>query len=280
ALPGLIMYLIAVQVALFVLNIFGFDQQFANGDIHQLVALIPDRVKAGEVWRLVSFVFEPPGPNPLWAFFYWYLLYFFANTLEHHWGPFRLNLYLLVGWAITVLVAILAPGWGDVPLTNEYLYTSVFLAFALLYPDYELYIFFVLPVKVKWLAWLTWFVFAWSIRTGGWPAFWAVTATVANFLLFMGNDVWIRARHWWRGQRFHHRVRASQAAQATFFHECRVCGLTSHMAPRAQFRYCSKCDGQCCYCPEHLETHEHVVSETGMEAGMAPANDEQTPSRG
>jgi hypothetical protein len=271
AMPGLIIYLIAVQVALFVLNVLGFDQQFANGNIRELVALIPDRVKAGEVWRLVTFLFEPPAPS-IWVFFYWYLLYFFANTLEHHWGAFRLNLYFLVGWAITVLAALLAPGMGGATFTNTYLYTSVFLAFAMLYPDFELYIFFVLPVKVKWLALLTWLTIAWSVYRFHWPAFWASSAVVIDFLIFLGVDVWQWARHWWRGQRFRHQIRSGQAAQAKFFHECRVCGLTSHMAPRAAFRYCSKCDGQCCYCPEHLESHEHVVSKTDVAAGIAPEN--------
>jgi len=44
-------------------------------------------------------------------------------------------------------------------------------------------------------------------------------------------------------------------------HECRVCGLTSGMAPKTAFRYCSQCAGQQCYCPDHLRDHEHVTEE-------------------
>jgi hypothetical protein len=258
AVPGVILYVIAVQVALYVLNLVAANQ-LGNRDIHDTVALVPDLVLAGEVWRLVTFLVDPPRSDILWAFFYWYLLYFFANTLETHWGSFRLNLYLLAGWAATVLAAMLVPELRSVPATNGYLYTSIFLAFAMLYPDFELYVFFILPVKVKWLALLAWLGMAYMVYVGGWPAFWIAAATVADFLLFLGAVVWQRARHWWRGRRFHQSVRKGQVAKSMLVHECRVCGITSEQAPRTQFRYCSRCEGECCYCPEHVDNHEHVT---------------------
>jgi hypothetical protein len=261
AIAGVITSIIAIQVALYLLNLLQLDLRLANQSIRELVGLVPARVLDGELWRLVSFLFEPPETHPIWAFFYWYLLYFFANTLEQHWGPFRLNLYIFIGWLATVLVAMLVPALRDEPVTNAYLYTSLFLAFAQLYPDFELYIFFVLPVKVKWLALIIWIGFGLSVSNGGWPAFWVAAGTVADFLLFFGAQIANRARHWWRGRRFKERMRSGQSARAAFFHECRVCGLTSKMAPRVQFRYCSQCAGQACYCPEHLRTHDHVVGE-------------------
>lgn len=261
AVGGLVTYLIAVQVALYILQFFRLDQQFANDSIRELIELVPEKVLEGEVWRLVTFMFEAPVTHPIWAFFYWYLLHLFATTLEQRWGPFRLNLYLLVGWAATVLVAMLVPQLRQTEVTNGYLYTSVFLAFAQLYPDFELRLFFVLPVKVKWLALLTWIGFVQSVVIGGWPAFWIAAATTADFLLFLGSDVWRSARHWRRGHQFQRRVQQGQAARAAFFHECSVCGLNSKEAPRVQFRYCSQCDDQRCYCPEHLQSHEHLRGE-------------------
>jgi hypothetical protein len=260
AVPGVILYVIAAQVALYVFGMVAAAQQLGNRNIHDTVALVPDLVLAGEAWRLVTFLVDPPYSGPLWAFFYWYLLYFFANTLEAHWGSFRLNLYLMVGWAATVLVAMLVPALRSAPITNTYLYSSLFLAFAMLYPDFELYIFFILPVKVKWLALLMWLGIGYSVFVGGWPMFWIAAATGADFLLFLGGVIWQRGRHWLRGRRFQHAVRKGQTARSQLYHECRVCGLTSEQAPRTQFRYCSRCEGDCCYCPEHVDTHEHVTS--------------------
>jgi hypothetical protein len=265
AMPGVIVYVIAVQVALYVLSLLAQGGLLGNRNIFENVILIPAMVRAGEWWRLVVFPFAPPMIGPLWAFFYWYLLYFFATTLELHWGSFRLNLYLLVGWLSTVLVALLVPALIMTPVTNGYLYSSVFLAFALLYPDYELYILFVLPVKVKWLALLAWLVMGYSVIEGGWPAFWMAAPTAGTFLLFLGSDVWQFVRQRWRSEKFRQRVRAGQSARTRLYHECRVCGLTSEEAPRTAFRYCSKCAGEHCYCPEHLESHEHVVENSPSE---------------
>ena len=85
-----------------------------------------------------------------------------------------------------------------------------------------------------------------------------VAAAVLNYVLFFGRDVWRNMKHGRRRMQFQSRTRR---ATNRIIHKCRVCGLTSDDAPRTQFRYCSKCEGQCCYCPEHLENHEHVVKE-------------------
>jgi hypothetical protein len=130
SVPGLVTYLIAVQVAVFVINALGFDWQFAKQDVLEVIWLLPDRVRAGEVWRVVTFLFQPPFVHPIWLFFYWYFLHFMSNVLEQHWGPFRLNLYLIVGWLSTVLVAMFVPNLPQWSVTNAYLYSSLFLAFA------------------------------------------------------------------------------------------------------------------------------------------------------
>ena len=98
---------------------------------------------------MLTFVGEPPTTNLLFAFFFWYLFYLMGTVLESTWGAFRYNVYLLVGWAATVAVAFLQP---NAPASISFLQASVFLAFAYLYPDFQILLFFILPVKVKWLA--------------------------------------------------------------------------------------------------------------------------------
>ena len=179
AIPNITLYLITGQVILFVLKLSGqFDLSF--------VQLIPELVLEGQWWRLISFVFIPPAAHPVFIIFAWYLFYLMGSALEAHWGTFRFNLFLLVGYIVTVAVSFLFPVY---PATNIFVGGSVFLAFAFLYPDFELLIFFILPVKVKWLALLAWIGYAYQIVIGPWPTRLVVLASVANFFLFFGKDI-------------------------------------------------------------------------------------------
>ena len=112
-----------------------------------------------------NFLFDPPLQNPLFAFFAWYLFYLMGTALEEHWGAFRYNIFLLIGYLMTVAVSFLIPA---LPVTNAYIGGSVFLAFAFLYPDFILQIFFVLPVRIQWLALITWLYYGYLLLFGGW----------------------------------------------------------------------------------------------------------------
>ena len=254
AVPRLVTVIVFGQIAVSVLTYLQQAQLLQGADIRELVELQPDRILKGEVWRIITFLFEPPRTSIIWLLIHWYVLHFIGQALEQTWGSFRLSLYLLIGYVATIGVAFFLP--RDMHVTNAYLYTSLFLAFARLYPDFVFYIYFVLPVKVKWLAAITWLFFAISIYAGGWPTFWLVFATVADYFLFFGFQLATRVKDVRRQQEFKLKV---AAGSKTITHECRVCGLTRDMAPRVAFRYCSKCAGQCCYCPDHIQNHEHVV---------------------
>ncbi len=256
AVPNVIPVIVVAQVLVFLTD----QMQQGQGpavDVGAKIALLPSRVLAGEWWRVVTFLFEPTGGIFLFQLFTWLLLWSFAGAIERAWGTLRLNLYLLIGYVATVAVAFLLP---DGAATNVYLYTSLFLAFAQLYPDTVFHLYFVLPVKAKWLAWLTWAFFAVQIYFGGWPAALLVLATVLDFLLFFSLDLFREVGQARRRQKF--KKLAEQGADR-LTHECRVCGLTSQMAPRAAFRYCTKCAGTACYCPEHLHNHEHLLAKEG-----------------
>ena len=116
-------------------------------------------------------------------------------------------------------------------------------------------LFFILPVKIKWLAALTWVGYLLTLIAGSWAARLAVLASVVNFLLFFGRDIRIALR-------FGHRTMAKSAKQfrdsQKAIHCCRVCGATEKTHPNLEFRYCSKCSQKACYCMEHLQKHEHV----------------------
>jgi hypothetical protein len=249
--------LIAGQVLLFMMHLMqgpAGENQYAN------VKLIPAAVFAGEVWRLITFLFVPPATSPIFLFFAWYLLYLFGTALEQYWGAFRYNVYLLIGYVANVSAAFLA--WRltgqPIPASNAFLFSTLFLAFARLNPDFTLLLFFILPIRIRWLALLMWLTLGWQLLTpsSSWMVRLLIVASVMNYLLFFGREHW-RQLH--QGQR--RRAFQSKTVQAArrLVHECRICGNNSDQSPKTLFRYCSKCAGQCCYCPEHIGDHEHLL---------------------
>jgi len=244
AVHNVTLYLIAGQALFFIFQMYG---RF----ILERVVLIPDFVLSGEWWRLVTFLFIPPITNPIFAFFAWYMFYLMGSALENHWGAFRYNIFLLVGYVVTVAVSFIMPSY---PATNIFIGGSVFLAFAYLYPDFQLYIFFVLPVKIKWLALLTWLGYAYTLATGYWDVRLMLLASVGNFLLFFGRDILLSIR---MGKR----IMTTQARQFSgkreAFHTCAACGITDISHPTMEFRYCPECSGLG-YCADHIMNHAHV----------------------
>ena len=221
---------------------------------------VPELARQGEWWRLVTMIFMPPAPGMLgyiFVAFAWYMFFLMGSALEGYWGEFRFNLFLLTGYMLTIAVSFLTP---LVPTTNLFIAGSVFLAFAWLNPDFELAIFFVLPVKIKWLALLTWIANAYYFVVGSWSLRLQILASVGNFLLFFSADIVQTMRYRKRVMATSARRFVAESAEPAARHRCHVCGKTDLTNPDMDFRYCSKCAGDECYCPEHIFAHEHVTA--------------------
>ena len=132
----------------------------------------------------------------------------------------------------------------------------MFLAFARLHPDFVINLFFVLPIKIKWIALVMWVGLGFGLVAGNWMQRLLIIASVFNYLVFFGRDHWRELKQGQRRRSF--QAATTKASQAPV-HTCRICGLDSNASPRTSFRYCSKCAGQQCYCPEHIADHEHVL---------------------
>ncbi len=188
AIPGLSLYLIIGQVFVVLSTMAGLLNPGYLGFLPRLALM-------GEWWRVVTFLFQPIGVGPgllgiVSLVFGWWIFYFMGGALEGYWGAFRYNLFLLTGYALTVGLAFLFP---DSPVTYAYLAGSVFLAFAYLNPDFELLIFFVLPVKIRWLGLLTWLLYLFQFITAGWSIRVQIGSALFNLGLFFGRDVWLAA---------------------------------------------------------------------------------------
>jgi len=257
AIPNVTVFLIVGQVLIFAVMTIRARE---GGNLLANVVLDPAKVAEGEVWRLITFLFIPFGGGFIWVIFSWILFYLFGTSLEQQWGTFRYNIFLLIGYVANVAAAFLA--WGvvghSVPASNMFLYSTVFLAFARLFPDFTINIYFVLPIKIKWLALLMWLWLGYALLTADGMGRLLVIASVMNYLLFFGREHWRDVRH--GQQRRSYQSKVTKAAKR-LTHECLVCGNNSEASPKTLFRYCSKCAGQSCYCPEHIGDHEHVVAE-------------------
>jgi hypothetical protein len=245
AVRNLTIYLVAGQALFFAIGV-------ANPAVLDQMLLIPERVWHGEVWRLLSFVFMPATLSPLWLFFGLYLFYIMGSALEGQWGAFKYNVFLLLAYLATVVLAFATPGSAA---TNVFIAGSVFLAFATLYPEFQLYIFFVLPVKIKWLARLAWLGYFLGFMMGDFQVRMGILAALANYLVFFGRDIVLSVR-------FGAKRMLAQAqdvvVQTMHHHRCTACGVTDQSDPSMEFRYCTRCRDGLCYCANHIGTHEHV----------------------
>ncbi|MFZ5987122.1 MAG: hypothetical protein ACOYWZ_08350, partial [Bacillota bacterium] len=152
AVKGLMLHIVG-------LNLFVYLLSWIRPEFVKFLVLEPSLVLKGEVWRLVSYIFIPPGGSPIFILFILYFYYMIGTGLEHEWGSFRFNIYYLVGMIGTTAAAFIA----NSAATSMYLNLSLFLAFAYIYPNYELHLFLILPIKIKYLAWLNWAFIGYTI---------------------------------------------------------------------------------------------------------------------
>lgn len=193
AIRGLMTYIAIGNLAIFLLSL-----NFLFPSLISYLTLNPALVLKGQVWRLITYIFIPPDTSILFILLSVYFYYMIGNTLEREWGSFRLNAYYLTGMIATTIAAFITGGTFSTPLN-----LSLFLAFAYLFPNYEILVFFVLPVKMKYLAWLELALIGVTVIIGSLPEKIAAIASLVNFVLFFGEDMINRIRM--RGKSYYNR---------------------------------------------------------------------------
>ena len=181
---NLMNYLVGGMAAVYVLNLLT-----PNLQVISWLDLRWSLVMRGQVWRLLTFVFVPPSTSPIFVIFSLYFYWLIGSSLEHQWGRSRFTLFYLIGIIGNILAAVITGG-----AQNAFLNLSLFLAFAATYPDYEVLVFFILPVKMKVLALLNLLYFAYLLIAGGWATRAGVLASLLNVILFFGGDLLSTAR--------------------------------------------------------------------------------------
>ena len=270
AIPNLMYYIIIMYAG-------GFILQLINPSFYyQYLSLDASAILHGQIWRIITFMIQPPSTSVIFIIFALYLYYMIGTQLERAWGAFRFNVYFFAGILFHVLAAILVYLITGIslPIDTWYLNMSLFFAFAALYPNAQFLLFFVIPVKVKWLALLDGAYFLYTVILAFLPSYGggifgiiykanavAAVVSILNFIIFFlgsRNMKPYSPKQVKRKREFQKKIRPVNTYANGAKHRCAVCGRTELDNPNLEFRYCSKCNGNYEYCQDHLFTHTHV----------------------
>ena len=299
AIPHLTRYIIMTYIAGYILMLIGG----INGSytaISSLLTLSPSLILRGQVCRIFSWLLIPPNSltssaYDLLTIIMLFVYYQLGTLLEKMWGDFLYNVYIFTGLIMTIIGAFLlyvctGHDYGAL-FSTYYVSLSIFLGFAMTFPEQRMLFMFFIPIKIKYLAIVDIFYLVYSVvqagRYGLWlPVLVMILCSLAGTILFFfgtrkngvitfKNRVQKNFQQKMQGSPYAGPVRRpgdTPGAQGTKIdrttfagpggrmpvHRCAVCGRTELDDPDLEFRFCSKCNGNYEYCSDHLQNHIHV----------------------
>lgn len=268
AVPDLMRYIVFGTAIVYVLDMFS-DNMLSAFLSFSFPAIIH-----GQIWRLVSFIIVPDSMNILWTVVSLLFYYSIGTTMEREWGSAKFTLFYACGILLTILSGVISGLFGAGYVSMTAVNQSLFLAFATLYPNAQIRLYFILPLKAKWLAIFYVVMMGWNVLSTFFKYPLAlvpyvlllilppILASLVNYALFFWSDLSNAmglARHRASRQTVNFKQATRHAQQQKgYLHKCAVCGKTDTEYPDMEFRYCSKCNGYYCYCMEHINNHVHV----------------------
>lgn len=308
-ITNLMKYVICMNIAGTVIQLIDMSGMLPFMIYNDYLSLDFNAIFHGQVWRIVTFILHPTleysgnmGSSSafleiLWFAIWAFVYYQIGTVLEREWGKFRFSLFYFSG-IFFVIIATLAfylvysnMDVGGVGIDASeyigyfvgsaanlnYLNQTLFLAFALMFPDVRFFLYFIIPVKAKWLAYVYLGLMAFQlvkcVMYSQWYPMVLIVGALVNFAIFFifarGTSS-VRGAYKQRKRRKTFEKKADAAwSQSKRPHEpgaptggarhkCAICGRTELDDPRLEFRYCSKCNGNYEYCSDHLFSHTHV----------------------
>ncbi|MBO4337862.1 MAG: hypothetical protein J5842_07285 [Lachnospiraceae bacterium] len=294
-----------VTLYLIICYAFGYLIQIINPGFLDYLTLDPYRIFHGQVWRLLTWIVIPPSSLGIFTLIMLYFYFSIGSTLERTWGTFRYNVYLIGGMLLTVVGAVLfyivcqipaiktamltaavtysqtgtnliAESWSLIAhsFSTYYVCMSIILAFAATFPDVQILIMFILPIKIKVLGiiygimlgveFLQNLVMAIRAENAIMSFMYAGSCVAMLFSLLAFVLFFITTRSSFRSmkqikrQREYRKMVSPQGSSQLSKHKCAICGRTEKQFPDLEFRFCSKCNGNYEYCQDHIYTHKHV----------------------
>lgn len=284
AISNLTLYLMIAYAIGYVINII-------NPNLYLMLELNPALVMKGQVWRLFTWICTNPQDMGVFLIFMFFFYYWIGTTLERHWGTFKYNLYMFSGYFFMTLGAILTyvitEAMGspiNMSVSTYYINLASFLAFATLFPNVQVMLYMIIPLRIKWLAIidcifigiellqyvsiltkysaeefeLIYKLYGVDYKSAAWAGIFSIVMALLNFLIFFlatRNYRKISPAEIKRKREF---KKAVSPRMGITKHKCAICGRSEEDDPNLSFRFCSKCEGNYEYCQDHLFTHEHV----------------------
>ena len=258
-IPRLMIYIVFVSAVVFLFS----------DELVSRLAFHPGLIMRGQVWRLVTWVFLPVTNQFIFMLIALYFYYFIGSTLEREWGPAKFTIYYIFGVILNIVYGFIMYFLRlPIMLIPNFLNLSMFFAFAVLFPEQIVRLFFIIPIKIKWLALIdaAYFIYAFFSGLLQGHVFLALLPFVAilNFLLICGSEALmyirpLKARVSPQTINFKKAAKKARREQEDkpYRHKCAVCGKTDAEYPSLEFRYCSRCNGYYCFCIDHINNHIH-----------------------
>jgi hypothetical protein len=278
AIPNLIVYLLGGYVIGYLLY---FGSLYTNLNFISFMTLEPyEIIHNFQFWRILTWAMIPPQTSLLFALIMMVFYYQLGTVLEHTIGTFRFNVFIFGGMFFTVLGAfalyglvsagIITTAFGPQLIggafSTSYINMSIFLAFAMCYPNDQVMLYFLIPIKMKWLAIVYVVMTLLNFVSGSWAARIAIVSSLLNVIIFFVstrnlnriNPKEVHRRNAFKRASTPEWERPNRSGQPVARHKCAICGRTELTNPELEFSFCSKCNGNYEYCQDHLFTHQHV----------------------
>ncbi len=294
AIPQLTKFMVLTYIIGYIL----YFMSYLGVNILPMIYLSPRLILRGQVWRIVTWIFMPPSAPNLFTVIMLFFYYQIGSTLEQTWGDFKYNLYIFSGLFFMLLGAFVLYGFGtnvDGMFTTYYVNMSIFLAFAACYPNMQVYLYFLVPLKIKYLAYIDVAFLAFQAINASTPERLSIIFSMMNFVIFFfttrnynsispkerkrkadfnraftknyqtgagnaGRQTGFSGSSIWKehGQKVNYHAGDNTPKGQITKHKCAICGRTELDGEQLEFRFCSKCNGNYEYCQDHLFTHQHI----------------------
>ena len=278
-----------ISLYMIVCYVFGYIIELVNPEFLMMLTLNPYKIiMEFQIWRLFTWVIIPPSSLSFWVIISLYFYWSIGTNLEHTWGTYKYNVYLLTGFLCTIIGSFLYllvgtlqfyPSFSQTGATlaqvmeyvgylasysfsTYYVNMSILLLFAFTFPDIQVLLMFLIPIKVKWIGIAYAVILGYNILTAAinqaFPTVILIVMSLLNFLIFfMKHKRRVKVTPQQMKRRVVYRTQTHKANMSSR-HKCAICGRTEADGEHLEFRYCSKCVGNYEYCQDHLFTHTHV----------------------
>ena len=263
-IPNLMMYVAIGSAIVCILSLAD-----PSRSVYRLLCFDRGAILRGQVWRLLTFVLAQSAGGTVWNSFLVFLMLFFyyriGGMLERSMGTLKFNLFYFTG----VLLLDAAGLIFSCSVSADSLHLSLILAFATLYSEAQVLLLYIIPIKMKYLAW---FYLAYTAMECLLLRSLLPLIPLLSYILFFHNEFYSLLPVNFRVKQFRKKQTQPKAkpnpnwaagyqakpAQKPYRHKCTVCGRTDTEHPRLEFRYCSRCKGYHCYCMDHIHDHAHI----------------------